>query len=253
MHVEVSQTSLDEILPLRELYRREMSCQIVHDSWHRRGFTASYLIRVDGRVAGYGSVGGVGDEPKDTVKEFYVLPVHRPAARKLFDALVAAARAGHIEAQSNDVLLTLMLFDRVEAVERDRVLFRDGLTTAHTIPGARFRRITESDHGGLFEHEVEGVGDWGIEVDGDVVATGGVMHHYNPPYGDIYMEVGRPWRRRGYGTLLVQELKRVCYESGRVPAARCNASNVASRATLERAGMVACARILRGSIGRPRA
>ena len=72
------------------------------------------------------------------------------------------------------------------------------------------------------------------------------MLHYNPPYGDLYMEVDEPFRGRGYCSFLIQELKRVCYEIGRVPAARCDVANVASLATLQRAGLLPCARILRG-------
>jgi len=43
-------------------------------------------------------------------------------------------------------------------------------------------------------------------------------------------------------------LKRVCYEQGNVPAARCNPSNVASRKTLQKAGFVPCGHILTGSV-----
>lgn len=70
----------------------------------------------------------------------------------------------------------------------------------------------------------------------------------NPPYGDIYMEVAASFQRRGLGSYLIQELKRLCYESGHVPGARCHQENDASRLTLQRAGMLPCARILRGRI-----
>ena len=60
------------------------------------------------------------------------------------------------------------------------------------------------------------------------------------------MEVDEPFRRRGYGSYLIQELKRACYEMGRVPAARCDAANAASRATLQKAGLFPCARMLSG-------
>src|SRR5271165_6987298 len=106
MHIDVSVVSGEETLALRDLYRREMNCQIVLDSWHGRGWTDSYLIRLDGRVVGYGLVGGVRAERKEI--------------------------------------------------------------------------------------------------------------HYNVPYGDIFMAVAEPLRRRGYGGYLIQELKRVCYEMGRV-------------------------------------
>jgi hypothetical protein len=55
--------------------------------------------------------------------------------------------------------------------------------------------------------------------------------------------------RQGFiGSYLVQELKRTCHEMDKVPAARCDASNTASRATLQRAGMLPCASILTGDI-----
>jgi hypothetical protein len=51
------------------------------------------------------------------------------------------------------------------------------------------------------------------------------------------MEVREDRRRRGFGTLVLQEAKKGCYLAGRVPAARTNIHNVASRATLTRAGL----------------
>jgi GNAT superfamily N-acetyltransferase len=75
-----------------------------------------------------------------------------------------------------------------------------------------------------------------------------LLFHYNVPYGDIFMGVAEPLRRRGYGSYLIQELKRTAYEMGKVPAARCNATNVASRASLQKAGMLPCARVLTGVI-----
>ncbi len=244
MTIEVLPVPLEEILPLRQLYRHEMNCQIVHDSLPGRGFGNLFLIRADGRVAGYGFVMGYHGEPKDMIKEFYVLPPYRGSAPAIFRSLIEASQARRIEVQTNDVFLTLMLYDCCTAITSDRILFHDALTTNLDIPGANFRRITEADKDRIFPHTVEGVGDWLIEHDGNVVATGGIMLHYNPPYGDLYMEVDGPRRRRGYGSYLIQELKRACYEQGRIPAARCNVSNAASRATLQKAGLLPCARIL---------
>jgi GNAT superfamily N-acetyltransferase len=62
------------------------------------------------------------------------------------------------------------------------------------------------------------------------------------------MEVSEPYRRRGIGSYLVQELKRICYEMGKTPAARCNVSNVASRKTMEKAGLLPYGRILLGDV-----
>ena len=246
MTIEVSPVPLEEILPLRELYRREMHCQIVHDSLPGRGFGNVFLIRAGGKVAGYGFVMGYRGEPKDLIQEFYVLSAYRGWALRMFRKLIEASQARRIEAQSNDVLLSLMLYDCASAITSDRIVFHDALTTRLDIPGATFREVTDPDRPRIFEHKVEPVGEWLIENDGAIVATGGIAFHYNLPYGDIFMEVDEPFRKRGFGSYLIQELKRSCYELGRVPAARCGVANEASRAAIEKAGLLPCARMLSG-------
>jgi len=63
------------------------------------------------------------------------------------------------------------------------------------------------------------------------------------------MEVAKPARRQGFGSYLAQELKRVCYETGKKPAARCNPDNVGSRGTLQKAGFLPCGRLLVRDVG----
>src|SRR5262249_44574458 len=98
MTIDVARVPLEEVLPLRELYRREMGCQIVHDSLPGRGFGDLFLIRADGRVAGYGFVMGYRGEPRDMVQEFYVLPALRGSALPMFRRLVEASGARRVEA-----------------------------------------------------------------------------------------------------------------------------------------------------------
>lgn len=244
------QVPLAAILGMREEYRRAMDCQIVHDSWHARGFASAWLLRAHDEVVGYGSVGGAPREPKDLLKEFFVLPAHRGDALPLFRALVAASGARRIEAQTNDALLLLMLLDCATDVSSETILFADGVATALAPPdpGTHLRPLTDADHDHVFAHTREPVGEWGLECGGEIVATGGLAWHYNPPYGDIYMEVAAAHQRRGFGSFLVQELKRLCRETGGRPGARCHHANVASRRTLERAGMIPCARIVQGRL-----
>lgn len=245
----VEPVPLGRILAMREEYRREMDCQIVHDSWHARGFTTSYLCWIDGEVVGYGAVGGPPREAKDIVKEFFVRREARRHALPVFRQLLAVSGARTIEAQTNDVLLALMLFDCAVDWRSDTILFADAVAPAIPPPaGATLRPVTDAERATMFRHTLEPVGDWGLECDGAIAATGGLFFHYNPPYGDIYMEVAGKHRRRGLGSYLVQELKRICRESGRLPAARCGTDNVASRRTLERAGMLPCGRVLRGRV-----
>ncbi len=87
-----------------------------------------------------------------------------------------------------------------------------------------------------------------MQVAGEPVGNGGILFHYNRPYGDLHMEIAEPFRRRGFGAYLVQELKRLAYEIGSIPAARCNPDNIPSRKTLQKAGFVPYAHILNGSI-----
>jgi GNAT superfamily N-acetyltransferase len=246
MNIEVSRVELNDVTPLRELHRQEMRCQIRYDSYAGRGFSDPYLFRVDGRTAGYGLV-AIRYEP-GSVHEFYPLPDYRAAALPMFRQLLELSQATGIVAQTNDRLLTLMLYDCATNITSDTIMFDDAFTTHLTCLTGIFRKVTEADKAQLFEHKHEPVGDWMIESDGVAVATGGALFHYNPPYGDLYMEVHEPYRRRGLGSYLIQELKRVCYEMGKIPAARCNVSNTASRQTLQKAGMLPCSRVLHGTV-----
>jgi GNAT superfamily N-acetyltransferase len=246
--IDIQPTELAAIRDWRERYRHEMRCQIVHDSYHARGFTTLYRLRIDGRDAGYGALSG--DDRRDTVKEFFVVPELRGRALPLLDALIAAAGARWVECQTNDRLLSTLLYDVAEDFRSDVILFADALDTALAPPDARaaVRPLSSGERSGAFAHTTVPVGEWGVVVDGEVVATGGFLTHYNPPFADVYMEVATAARRRGFGSHLVQEVKRACYAAGLVPAARCNAENVASRRTLQRAGMMPVGRIVRGRV-----
>jgi GNAT superfamily N-acetyltransferase len=251
MPLEASLAAADEVRPLRELHRTEMNCQIVLDSWLGRRWVDPYLLRAGGAVAGYGLVGDVRAENKTIVVEFYVLPQQRTAALPLFRALAVASGATRFEAQTNDRLFTLMVYDCAATIESNVVLFHDALTTHLAPAGAVFRKFAASDAGRVLGRTQDEVDEWVVDVDGEVVAAGGLLFHYNPPYGDIYMEVAEAHRQRGYGSFLIQELKRAAYEMVKIPAARCNVKNIGSRASLQKAGMLPCARVLEGALSPP--
>ncbi|MEX2141071.1 MAG: GNAT family N-acetyltransferase [Pirellulales bacterium] len=246
MRLTAKAVSVENILPWRDLYRQEMNCQIIHDSLHDRpGWTKEYLLQVNDSVAGYGSIAVGGPwKGKPTACEFYLLPQYRSRAFDLFETLLAESAAVGIEVQSNDPLITVMLHTFAENTESESILFHDRLATMHSPAGVTFRRATPEDAARFLPHQ-EGAG-FLVEAEGVIAGTGGILFHYNRPYGDIYMEVAEQFRRRGFGSYLVQELKRVCYEGGNVPGARCNQKNIASRKTLQKAGFVPCGQILSG-------
>jgi GNAT superfamily N-acetyltransferase len=109
-----------------------------------------------------------------------------------------------------------------------------------------FRAKEEGDR--MFDHKQEPEGDFVLLWDGEIVGSGGFLLHYNIPFADLYMEVREEYRGKGLGSFLIQEVKRECYLVGRVPAARCNMENVASKATLLKAGLAIAGYMLMGDV-----
>ncbi len=246
MDIQVRPAAYEDVVTLRELYRQDANCQIIHDANLRRGFADAYLFIMNGRTAGYGAV--TNQHRSHCLCEFYVLPSVRRYALPIYRELLAFSGATHAEAQTNMPLMLLMLYDCATNIVTDAILFEDASTTQLTCPNGVFRQISRGETDSIFTHSHEPVGNWGIEADGVIVATGGFFTHYNPPYGDVYMEVAEAARGQGYGSYLVQELKRVCYEAGYKPAARTGVDNIASRTTLQKAGFLPCGRLLIGEV-----
>jgi GNAT superfamily N-acetyltransferase len=243
MDIQATKTELAEILNLRKLYLEEMNTQIRYNAVHERGRSDTYILSIDGIKVGYGSVLGQDAADRDTIFELYVIPAYRKISSVLFRELLMTSNAKYIECQSNDPLLSSMLFEFGDNIHSDVILFSDHHAThlplpgaTHlSLPGAIFRKRKETDT--LFEHKHEPEGTHVIEFNGEIVATGGFLLHYNMPFSDLYMEVREDVRQGGVGSYLIQEVKRECYLAGRVPAARCNINNHASKATLIKAGL----------------
>jgi GNAT superfamily N-acetyltransferase len=243
-------SELSEIELLREEYRDEMNCQIVHDSIHRRpGWTREYALELEGATVGYGSVAIAGpwrDAP--ALYEFYVQRGHRMQIFDLFASLSGACDAGIIETQSNAPMLTVMLHTFARNIRAEAILFRDAFRTSLAPAGAEFRAASAEDAEDLRRQGLDDGAGWLVTLHGEIAGAGGVLYHYNPPYGDIYMEIAEPFRRKGLGSYLVQELKAVCLSGAKVPTARCNVGNLASRKTLQRSGFVPCGNIVAGDL-----
>jgi GNAT superfamily N-acetyltransferase len=246
MAIEAVPVDLAEIQALRALFLQESNCQIRYDACHARGWTDSYMLYVNGRAVGYGSVKGQKREDRDTVFEFYVIPAFRKQSRELFVSLLRTSSCRLVECQTNLLLLTSLLHEFATQIRTDTILFKDDSVTEISIAGAIVRPRSEDE--AVFEHQDEPAGSHVLEIGGELVASGGFLLHYNKPFADLYMEVRPDVRRRGYGSFLVQEVKRECYLAGRVPAARCNTENLASRATLRKAGLMECGHVLLGQI-----
>ena len=162
---------------MREQYRHEMNCQIVHDSIHRRaGWTRTYRLTVGEAEAGFGSIAIAGPwTDKPTIFEFYILPQHRSRAFDLFEALLTASSARFMEIQSSDVVLSVMLHTYARNIESEKIVFQDRLTTTLPAMGVVLHCLTPADVTQRCIEERQGGPEWKLELDGADVGTGGIL------------------------------------------------------------------------------
>jgi len=246
MELKAVRTGLKEIQVFRGLFLQEANTQIRYNARHERGWTDSYLLTVDGAAVGYGSVAGQEIKGRETIFECYVIPPFRTLSRLLFAELLPVSKASFIECQSNDPILPELLYAFAQNIHSPVILFKDNVVTGYRLPGVVFRAKEEGDR--MFDHKQEPEGDFVLLWDGEIVGSGGFLLHYNIPFADLYMEVREEYRGKGLGSFLIQEVKRECYLAGRVPAARCNMENVASKATLLKAGLAIAGYMLMGDV-----
>jgi len=241
--IQLIKSGLPEIQPLRERFLDENKIQFIYNKCYENAWADSWMFRIEGEIAGYGSIWGADRrEERDAIFEFYLTAPYRSLANRIFAKLITESGARLIECQSNDPLLTSMLYEYSQNINAEAILFADDRQTDLWAARATFGREpgaanTGNDVAGFF-----------LKQNDVPVATGGFMLNYNWPYADIYMEVNEHFRQKGFGSLIVQELKREIYRMGRVPAARCNISNHASKATLLKAGFKVCGAVLKGDI-----
>jgi GNAT superfamily N-acetyltransferase len=239
MEFHIVKSSLADIEFLRDLFLSESNFQFICNKCHAAGWADEYLFSLNGEQVGYGSVWGKDRrEDRDTIFEFFVTRPFRKHADQVFTEFVKVSAVDFIECQTNDLLLTQMFFVYTGDIKAESILFEDGFETTYDIPGTNFTKIEVSD----------GSTEYKLELNGELMATGGFVWNYNFPYIDLYYEVQENHRKKGFGTLITQELKKEAYLLGRVPAARCNVKNLASRNTLIKAGLKICGYRLVGKI-----
>lgn len=231
--------SEQEIESFRSLFLHENNVYFVHNKCHQYGWADSWVFTRKNERIGYGSVWGLDKrEVKNCIFEFYLLPPYRRLATDVFEAFIASTGVGFLECQTNIPLMSLMFYEFGRNIRAEAILFKDHLQSNLSVPGAEFRKKNFiSDH----PQEVAG---FVIEYEGLEVASGGFFLNYNFPYADVYMNVEESHFQKGFGSLIVQEIKKEIYKMGRVPSARCNVTNYISKSTLMKAGFEPCGALL---------
>lgn len=244
MKIKATKVPLEKIQKFRSLFLQANNMQIRYDACHKRNWIDSWLLTLDGVEVGYGSVKGKDRlADRDAIFEFYVLPTWLNKAHFLFTHLLEVSKVQYLECQTNDFLMSSMMYEFARNISSDTILFEDHFVTNFKQPEIIFRFREKEEK--IFTKEA---GEYVLEKEGEVVATGGFLLHYNFPFADLYMEVHPKYRQQGLGTYIIQELKKACYRAGRVPAARCNIKNKASKATLIKAGLRVCGYMLLGKL-----
>jgi GNAT superfamily N-acetyltransferase len=250
MSLRVEMVLPPEVMALRREHRQEVNAQIVHDQIsEREGWTRTYRLVRDGVAVGFGSVAIAGPwKDRPTLYEFFLRTEERTRAFAWFEELLQVSQATRLEVQTNEYLLTTLALTYGRNWETEAVVFRHGEDTQLPSHGARLSQVTPGEEVQKAIERRRGGGEWALKLEDQVIGKGGVLCHYNPPYGDLHMEIAEPFRRRGWGSYLLQEMIRECRRLAVTPVARCNVNNVASRRTLQRAGFVPCALIVTGAL-----
>ncbi len=259
----VEPSDLQTIRALREAHRGSAGCQIVRDSILPRRLADPWAIRVDGEVVGYAGVWR--EHFPGRLMEFVLSAEVSGRATTLFRAVLEATGSEEVECQTNVPLLAALFREHATEVVTEHLLFVDTLDDGEPVDEGGVSTPRPKPDGGtaVASHswsfrsrraddatvvEVVPEGPWVVEEAGRVVAAGGILTHYNPPFGDLYLAVVPQARGRGIGRFLVRSLRSVARAEGLIPAARCDPSNEGSRRALLAGGMRECGSLLSGRV-----
>ena len=141
MEIEVVKTGLEEIKSFRMLFLQENNFQFIYDKCHYYGWDDNYLFLLNSEPIGYGSVWGKDKrEDRDAIFEFYLVTPYRKWAETFFKKFNQASGAIFIECQSNDLLLTSLLYEHTQNINAEAILFNDQSETHFQMPDLNFEK-----------------------------------------------------------------------------------------------------------------
>ena len=94
-----------------------------------------------------------------------------------------------------------MLHTFCQNVRAEAILFEDRFEKRLVPEGSGFRSTGAGDAELLKLLDLDETAGWVVMWNGGIAGVGGVLYHYNRPYGDIYMKTAEPFRGRGLGLI----------------------------------------------------
>ena len=147
MKVQVIKSTMVDIQSFRTLFLEESNIQFVYNKCHLYGWSDEWLFLLDDTAIGYGSVWGTDNrKDRDTIFEFYILEAYRKYDMECFSGLLEQSGAIWIECQTNDKLLSSMLFQCSKHIIPDCILFEDYFPTSIVLPGIVFSKQETKDN-----------------------------------------------------------------------------------------------------------
>lgn len=208
-----------------------------------------YLIKIKETDIGYCIVNS-----EDIILEFYLIDNYIPICEDIFKLVLTKLSISKAFCKSFDSVFLKCCITYHKSLKLEGILFRDMIEKDVEKPHPNLKfRIGESEDfsqislfkEGFFENN----GELKVYLDNkrlfcflinDEIIGCGIFSRIikNRPDFDIGMVVHPKYRRKGFGTYIINHLKNFCLENNWRPICGCGIENIGSRHTLEKAGFV---------------
>jgi len=256
--IEFKDTNIENISKLRCNYLDEIAVQV--QDYVEEGITTyngKCVQILDGeKEIGYVCI-GTYDYYKDTILEYYVIPEYRRFSAKIVNSIKNNFNCvGWFVNTQDKISLPVMMelnlnhvidgyifsynkSNMEEICENNKIIF--SLSNIEEIEHI-YNIITQDNFytGGDKDTVIERIEEgmfFSFYYDERLVGVGfkDILKR-TPKFADIGMVVDSKFRKKGFGTLILKELIKVCIESQIIPTACCEKNNLISRKALENVG-----------------
>ncbi len=208
-----------------------------------------YLIRIKDIDIGYCIVNN-----EHIILEFYLIDNYIPICEEIFKLILIKLSTRKAFCKSFDNIFLKCCITYQKRLKLEGVLFRDMIEKNVDLPHPNlYLRIGESKDftqlslfkEGFFENDgelkvfLDSKSLFCLLIDDEIIGCGIFSRIIkNRPDFDIGMVVHPKYRRKGFGTYIINHLKNYCLENNWRPICGCAIENIGSRRTLEKAGFI---------------